>query len=1046
MRSTSYILILIASFFSLVAYSGTEYPVTWEVVRNAEVSGTTLSKTAGAKGQGLAHSSQVLFARGEANVFSGHFSYINNDGSGSTKMRTIGYSPINDPDVGAGQIVYGFTFAKNNKLKLFSPEGQIEVNYTTGTKIKLERANTTLNYYVDGVVVYSVVVSSMESLEVKAKLLSPNATFTDVKVSYETTQFCVLPTIDNINKRISLQITGGFPPYKYTWEFVGDQTCRTDCPLEAFVEGPNTVIIFDSQGNRIRRTYSLGTDATWTSFYQSAFSNYTLTNTSTGNKWGTATIGTNYASTLTGWVEYVIEKELDGQKAFGFADASETIRKTKHLKAGFLISKDQLQVIDNGAVVHTIDYLDKDVLNIGYTDGEVTWLKNGEEVYTSTYSQNGDVTIAGLVKNAGTLKKVNYSANPPAIINTIWDDIAETGTINVDITSINGVTGPFHYMIAEEPVPHLDDVYSILKDSIGIDIDSIAFYTGQFPLTTHSFDNLEAGTYYVTTFDSQGNRLFSKEVHIQGGFTFETQSNLVASGTKISAPVQDGFGELELYTYEELNSELTVKVGRNGTSFIGYAEIGTTVADYSNLTHGFYLDKRKLYTVENGVLSSTFTILRRNEDFYFKTLNGVLSLSTQNEELSSVTLPLEFTYKVAVGMSKSQTITLLGKALQKKKFKVFAKITQNFTCSGDVGTFSISMNGWGQLQGASGIYTITHQESGDVIALNAPISDQIPIPITTNGQGGPLKPGIYEVVVTVNGLSKTKKVCLGYEAQWDSNSLAYFDLTPNTYSVYRTLMSGGGLISTARSENVLPISQQGWVEFTPKTHPSGFSFMRVTTENILSPTFTLTEDFFAFKRVGNQILMGWYINPGTPVVGATMIPIDARVKIKFLSNQIEIWVNGALEASINAISRTRLVRCQTEYKSHGFENVITSFSCTPQQTLTTIGYTELKKKLDGGYAHAVEGKVKFTFDEEYDIQVGDMISLNVYDNDFNVIEQINSDGTSINGTPGVDYKFDDNKRILDISGIPGLITDEYYILEVTTSTEEKLYMRFIYKY
>lgn len=161
---------------------------------------------------------------------------------------------------------------------------------------------------------------------------------------------------------------------------------------------------------------------------------------------------------------------------------------------------------------------------------------------------------------------------------------------------------------------------------------------------------------------------------------------------------------------------------------------------------------------------------------------------------------------------------------------------------------------------------------------------------------------------------------------------------------------------------------------------------------------------------------------------------------------MEIWANNVLKATPITSAQTRLVRCQTAHKDYGFENIVTSFGCNPKQPLSKIGYTELKRELDGGYATAVEGKIKFTFDEEYEIESGDAITLNIYDNNNVLIEQIDANGTSMNGTPGVAYFFDDNKRILDISGIPGLITDEHYILEVITSTEEKLYMRFIYKY
>jgi hypothetical protein len=1052
------LLIALFSLLALPAISQLQYPVTWAAVRNVDIDGNAITKTTGSKGIGLATSDQILFARGEGNVYSGYFSYSPGGPAGDPwngEIKNIGYAPINDPDIGDNVIVYGFSFGKNNKLKMFSPEGQVTQTFNSMSAVTLERDNKVMRYLVDGVEVYSVIVSVTESLEIRAKMKSNGSSFSGITTNYQTTPFCISPLVDNTKKTIELTVTGAYPPYKLAWANGDLNSTTSKGRVETrYVEGQNLVTIYDAIGNKIQRVYSLGTLVDWTSLYQAnsdqvVVSNEpehtVLSNPNTNNKWGTAIHSSGFADNSKTWVEYTNEEETGGAKAFGFVDQSITVRKIQHLKAGFLISKDNLQVIEAGAVVLTTNYTCKDVLRISYQDGKVIWYQNGDRVYDATYVKNGAITIAGLVKKAGTLKDVNYSSNQPSIVNTTWDDLAETGTINIDLGSIVGVTGPFHYMISEEPIPHLDDVYGIIKDSILIDVDSVSFYTGTESLTTHSFDNLKSGTYHVTAFNSDGKRLFAEEVHMQGDFVFETQSNLVASGATISAPVQAGYGELEMFTHEELNSELKVSVRRNGTSFIGYAEAGTNVTQYQDLVYGFYLDKKRLFTVENGVLSTTFTVVRRNEAFYFKTLDGVLSLSTAQEELKSIALPAEYTYKVALGMAKSQGFILYPIQFQKKKFKVYTKIQQYLGCDGNNGIFSISMNSFGSWNGMGGTFTITHQESGDVIVPFGIINDQPSpvIPVTTNGLGGPLEAGIYEIVVTVNGISITKYVCLGYEAKWDPLDFVDFDLTPNTYSLLRTLPNGTST-SYARAENVLPISQTGWMEFTPVTdQSSAYSYMRLSTQNITSTALSPTEDVLAFGRFWSGVIFVRRINS---VVSFSFIPLNSVIKTKYQSGQIEIWVNGALQSIETATNQTRLVRGQTPFQVYGFRNVITSFSCTPKQPLSTIGYTELKKELDGGFAHAVEGKVKFTFDEEYDIQAGDVVSLNIYGNDYSLLEQINSDGTSLNGTVGVPYVFDDNKRILDISGVPGLVTDEHYILEVVTSTEEKLYMRFIYKY
>ncbi|NRA11893.1 MAG: hypothetical protein HRT57_08060, partial [Crocinitomicaceae bacterium] len=734
-------------------FGNTEYPVSWNALRNSDVSGSTITKSANSNGFGIGVTDQILFTRGEASVSDGYFKYTPTGVTNSpwnNETKVIGFSPINDPDVRPNDIVYGFSFGRNNRLRAFSPEGQVTQTYSSLGFVKLERVGNTLEYSVDGTVVYSVIVSTQESLEIKAKLTSSSSSFSNVVTNYNTTPFLVDALIDNPNKIINLSVTGTFPPYSFVWD-LGDPSGK----LRTFIEGPNWVTITDSQRNRVRRMYSIGSLASWTNLNQSIVNQEAnpfepvhdiLSSTAPNNKWGTATHNSSFTDNSTSWVEYIIESESRAAKALGFIDESTNVTRTRNLKAGFIISRRNLQVIENGSVVLSTVYMDKDVLNISYSDGDVNWSVNGDVIYSSSYAKNGPITIAGLVKNNGTLRDVNYSSDQPSLINSIWDELTQTGQIDVDISSITGVVGPFHYMISNEAIPHLDDTYHFLKDTILIDVDSIDFYTGINPLTTHSFTALEAGTYHITVFDSQGNRLFAKEIHIQGILSFDNQTDLISIESPNEAEVKsnaDGaFGSLELYSYEGLNSQFRFEPKRrNKDQFIGYADESIVVNSYADLVYGFYLSKRRLYTVENGVLSSEFTILRRNEDLLMSTDNGTLKLSTSNEELASFTLPAEFTYKIGVGADSGVKIKVAyGPKVKKSKYKFKSIIIQNLDCQGQTGSFSFSINPIANLNGLSTVYSIVHLETGTQIVTNAVAFDNntsIP-PITTDGLGNPL--------------------------------------------------------------------------------------------------------------------------------------------------------------------------------------------------------------------------------------------------------------------------------------------------------------------
>jgi len=109
-------------------------------------------------------------------------------------------------------------------------------------------------------------------------------------------------------------------------------------------------------------------------------------------------------------------------------------------------------------------------------------------------------------------------------------------------------------------------------------------------------------------------------------------------------------------------------------------------------------------------------------------------------------------------------------------------------------------------------------------------------------------------------------------------------------------------------------------------------------------------------------------------------------------------------------------------------------------------HTEFRKELDGGYATTYQGKLKFFFREEYQIEIGKKIPLTLYDENNLVVAAISMNGTAVSGAPllpALPYVFDDNRSSLDLSGY-GLTTGKFYVLELTTSIGDKQYIKFQY--
>lgn len=111
-----------------------------------------------------------------------------------------------------------------------------------------------------------------------------------------------------------------------------------------------------------------------------------------------------------------------------------------------------------------------------------------------------------------------------------------------------------------------------------------------------------------------------------------------------------------------------------------------------------------------------------------------------------------------------------------------------------------------------------------------------------------------------------------------------------------------------------------------------------------------------------------------------------------------------------------------------------------------FSYSELKRKLDGGYSYAAGGKLKFTMDEEYEQDASKYLPFRIYDKNHQLLESSDPDGVVLNSSVSpLPLQFDDNRWTLDISAIPGMVTGEYYILEVSGSKGDKRYLRFYYK-
>lgn len=109
-------------------------------------------------------------------------------------------------------------------------------------------------------------------------------------------------------------------------------------------------------------------------------------------------------------------------------------------------------------------------------------------------------------------------------------------------------------------------------------------------------------------------------------------------------------------------------------------------------------------------------------------------------------------------------------------------------------------------------------------------------------------------------------------------------------------------------------------------------------------------------------------------------------------------------------------------------------------------YTLFKREQDAGTALMFQGKLKFYFVEEYQIDPGKKIPLSLYDENNVLIAAIDINGGAISGKPllpAFNYMFDDNRQVLNLTSY-GLTPGKYYILQLTHDNGTKEYIKFIY--
>ncbi len=633
-------------------------------------------------------------------------------------------------------------------------------------------------------------------------------------------------------------------------------------------------------------------------------------------------------------------------------------------------------------------------------------------------------------------------------------------TVSVNITPPSWSVSPYRYVISELPIPDPAVVLKYLNDSVfDPDIDSTSFYRGITAATSNNFGNVDYSNYYIAVFDSKGKRIFNKNMDIFPNLELVRSSNVTSSGYEITGSAASSFCELSAFVNSSV-TDCSVKFNlknTGGDQYYGFMDVSKTLAAPQDITYGYHIKNGVLKTIINGSESTTSYAVSTGKDITVSFLNDTIIFSNDSITFNKAKLNAGYTLKGGAFVNASaKTLIKLRRVIGKQFFLFQTNVINNSrACSSTNSDLSFRVMPFLGTQFGSYTYKFSNKASGLVLVINPSASNNTTYTIPN------LAPGVYTLTCTQNSgatpIQIQNTIYVGLQTEWFSTHPNY-NLTPNSYSVARDNLAQG-TYSKAISTNILPAATSGWAWFNPVC-ANMTSFFVPNVLSIVDNFSNLLPNpnqhiFLNFRRTGNTAIFGLPANStilfwgdklpnGTNVTGAVFLPIDPFVSLQFDAAQMKIYVrSGATTFSLTQPAGNIRLKANSTFATEGFKNVHTTFPCGLNQTLSEVGHYELGRDYSAGYATAVEGKVKFTFDEEYAIAANKKLQYVVYDDTNLAIASGFLDGTVTGGATALTYNFDDNRYLLNVSSFATI--GKYYHLEVTTSTGQKRYLRFLYK-
>lgn len=679
--------------------------------------------------------------------------------------------------------------------------------------------------------------------------------------------------------------------------------------------------------------------------------------------------------------------------------------------------------------------------------------------YTRMQFHSSDAAVAANRPRISFSIKVNTcELGRKGTITATDNEPALKTNVTVGITPPSWAQSPYRYEISGFKIPEPRVLLKYLNDSLfDPDIDSTSFYRGITSSLTNNFGELEYGTYYIAAFDNTGKRIFDKSVDLYPNLTLLTNSNVTLNGNEIMGNSASSRCEISAFVNSSI-PDCSVKFNLSsisGNQYYGFLDVAKTLSTATDIAYGFVIKNGTCRTIFNSAeLGTSFTILP-GKDLKISFSDGFISYHYDNVLLTKLQLNAGYTLKTGAVLNASSRTFIRITNVVLRPFFIFQPSNISRTCSATNYDLTFRVSPILSSQFGSYTYKLSYYNgNGLVLAMNSSASNNNLYTIPN------VWPGVYTLTCTQNSgtspIQLVNTVYVGTQTEWFSTHPNY-NLTPNTYSLNRDNLAQG-TYSKAMSTNILPAATSGWAWFNPicigtNNLMQGNILSLATNSNLLpSPN----DVYLNFKKTGtNQILSippgstlllwGDKLPNGNTVTGATFVPANPFVSLQFDASVMKIYVrSGTYSVTLNQPAGNIRLKANSMLPGEGFSNVHSTFPCGINQKLSEVSHYELSRDYTAGYATAVEGKLKFTFDEEYSIQSNKNLPYVIFNDANNPIASWDPNGSVTGGATALTYSFDDNRYTLTIPS--GAVPGKFYHLEVTTSTGQKRVLRFLFKY